>query len=276
MERLTDLHIHTIFSDGTFTPEEVMAYAKGIGLSCIAIADHDCVDGIEIAIGLQKTYDVEIVPAVEITAQENNKELHILGYFIDWRNEELKKILEQMCQNRKERIYKMADKLKEYGIDADAEEIIEYAGGKVISRLHVAKYLVEKGFIPSLKIAFDKYIGDGKPCCVGRFRFSSKEIIDIIKDTGGIAVIAHPGLGNISEILPTLVKNGIEGIEVYHSDYTRSISKKLAKFAQEHNLLITGGSDCHGTNKKQVLMGKIRLPYKYVQRLKEYANYRKR
>ncbi len=276
MERLADLHIHTIFSDGTFTPEEVMAYAKKIGLSCIAIADHDCVDGVEIAIGLQETYDVELIPAVEITAQENNKELHVLGYFINWRNEKLKEILKQMCQNRKERIYEMADKLKEYGIDADAEEIIKYAGGKVISRLHVAKYLVEKGFIPSLKIAFDRYIGDGKPCYVNRFRFSLKEIINIIKDTGGISVIAHPGLGNVSEILPALVENGIEGIEVYHSDYTGSVSKKLEKFAQEHNLLITGGSDCHGANKKQVLMGKIKLPYRYVQRLKEYANYRKR
>jgi len=270
MEKTADLHIHTAFSDGTFTPEEVMAHANRVGLGCIAISDHDCVDAIRIAVKLQKSYNVELIPAVEITAQEKKKELHILGYFIDWQDERLTEILKQICRDRKERIYRMADRLKEYGIDADAEEVLKFAGKGAVSRLHVAKYLTEKDFLPSVKVAFDKYIGDGKPCYVSRFRFSLKEVIDIIKDAGGIAVIAHPGLNNVSQMLPTLVENGIEGIEVYHSDHTKSVAKELEQFAHKHNLLITGGSDCHGMNKGKVLMGKIRLPYRYVEKLKEF------
>lgn len=275
MQKEADLHIHTNFSDGTFTPEEVMAYAKRQGLDCVAIADHDNVDAIAIAINLQKTYNIELISAVEMTAQEGEKELHILGYFIDWQSKRLREKLKQICQSRRARIYKMADKLKEHGIDVDGEEIIKYAESIAISRLHVARYLVEKGYLFSLNVAFDKYIGDGKPCYVGRFRFSSKEIIDIIKDAGGVAIIAHPGLNNVSELLPTLVENGIEGIEVYHIDHSKPTTENLKNFAQEHNLLITGGSDCHGTNKKRILIGNIRLPYKYVERLKKHASQRK-
>ena len=276
MQKTADLHVHTRFSDGTFTPEETMAYAKRQNLNCIAITDHDNVDAIATAINLQEHYDIELIPAVEMTAQEDGKELHILGYFIDWQDKTLGERLKQTCEGRRDRIYKMAEKLKEHGINADAEEIIEYADSKAISRLHVARYLIEKGYVPSLKVVFSKYIGDGKPCYVGRFRFSSSEVINIIKESGGVAVIGHPGLDNVNDLLPTLVKNGLEGIEVYHSDHTKSTREGLKDFAQKHNLLITGGSDCHGANKRQVLMGKIRLPYEYVERLKEYANSRKK
>ncbi len=276
MKKEADLHVHTNFSDGTFTPEETMAYAKRQNLSCIAIADHDNVDAIPTAINLQGAYNIELIPAVEITAQEDGKELHILGYFIDWQSKNLKEKLEKICQVRRDRLYEMVDKLKDYGINADAEKIIKYAKSKAISRLHVAKYLVEKGYLTSLKTAFNKYIGDGKPCYVGHFKFSSKEAIDNIKESGGIAVIAHPGLDNVSNCLPTLVKNGIEGIEVYHSDHTKSTTESLKDFAREHNLLMTGGSDCHGDNKRQRLMGKIRLPYEYVEKLKKYRAERSR
>lgn len=268
-QKVADLHLHTTFSDGTFTTEEVIQCAKKFNLSCIAIADHDRVDGIKTAIKLSVVYKIEFIPAVEITAQEQEKELHILGYFIDWQEERLKEALEKIRQNRKERVYKMADKLKEHGVNADADEILKYAGDSAVSRLHVAKYLVNKNLLPSLQIVFDKYIGDGKPCCITHFRFSSEEVINIIKDVGGIAVIAHPGLNNVNQLLPILIKKGIDGIEVYHSDHPESVSKNLEKFAREHELLITGGSDCHGLNKKQILIGKIRLPYEYVERLKE-------
>ncbi|MFH0731323.1 MAG: PHP domain-containing protein [Candidatus Omnitrophota bacterium] len=274
MKKNADLHVHTHFSDGTDTPQEVMARAREKGLSCIAIADHDTVDGIGEAVKLQDEYSVEVIPAVEITAQEGEKELHILAYFIDWQSQTLKARLKQICDGRIERIFKIAEKLRERGINANAEDIIKFATGKAVSRLHVAKYLVEKGLVPSMKTAFDKYIGDGKPCYVSRFKFSLKEIADIIKRAGGIAVIAHPGLDSVSSILPSLVKNGIEGIEVYHSDHTPNITDKLKQFAQDNNLLVTGGSDCHGLNKRELLMGKIKLPYSYVEKMKDYVKKR--
>lgn len=276
MERSADLHVHTNFSDGTFTPEEVMSYAQEQGLSCIAIADHDTVEGLPIAIKLQQQHGIELIPAVEMTAQEDKKELHILGYFIDWQSKKLRGILKQICDGRQDRIYHMTEKLNEHGINADAGEIIKYARVNAVSRLHVARYLVEKGYVSSLKAAFDKYIGDGKPCYISRFRFSSKEVINTIKDARGIAVIAHPGLNNVAKALPVLVENGIDGVEVFHTDHTKATTEKLLEFTAKHNLLITGGSDCHGANKKQVLMGTVKLPYKYVEILKEYAEGKKR
>lgn len=274
MEKKADLHVHTKFSDGTFTPKEVINHAKKQGLDCIAIADHDNVNAIPQAMKLQDSYDIEIIPAVEITAQEGHKELHILGYYVNWQDKTLIKRLNEICQGRVERIYKIADKLKTHGIDADADEIIEYARGSSISRLHVARYLVQKGLVPSLREVFSKYIGDGKPCYVSGFRFSTKEITDIIKRSGGAAVIAHPGLNNVSEFLPTLVQRGIEGIEVFHSDHKKIISDALYRFAKKQSLLITGGSDCHGENKRKVLIGNIKLPYEYVEKLKEHVKHR--
>ena len=272
MEKVADLHIHTSFSDGTFTPKEVMEHASERGLNCIAITDHDCIDAIPMALSLQKDYNIEVVPGVEMTAQEDDKELHILGYFIDYQNEELNKALKMICHGREARVYEMADKLKQHGVNVDAGEIVKYANSKAISRLHAARYLVDKGYLPSLKVVFDKYIGDGRPCYVSCFKFSASQVIDSINSAGGVAIIAHPGLNNVMDIFPVLLKSGIEGLEVYYAEHKQSTVEKLVNIAQEHNLLITGGSDCHGTNKKQVLMGNIKLPYQYVERLKEHAN----
>lgn len=270
MPKTADLHIHTNFSDGSFSPKEVMANAKAQNLQCIAIADHDNVDATPIMLGLQSDYNIEIVPAVEMTAQEGDRELHILGYLIDWQSKKLKEKLKQTCEGRKERIYRMTEKLNECGVKANAGEIIKFAKINAVSRLHVARYLVENGFVDSLKTVFSKYIGDGKPCYVSRFRFSSKEVVEIIKESGGIAVVAHPGLDNVAELLPALIKNGIDGIEVFHSDHNKQTTEAILNFAQKNNLLITGGSDCHGKYKREVLIGKIKLPYEYVEKLKEW------
>ncbi len=270
MPKSADLHIHTNFSDGSFSPKEVMARAKEENLQCIAIADHDNVDATPLLFELQRDYDIEVVPAVEMTAQEGDRELHILGYLIDWQSKKLKEKLRQTCEGRKERIYRMTEKLNACGVKANAGEIIKFAKISAVSRLHVARYLVENGFVDSLKTVFSKYIGDGKPCYESRFRFSSKEVVEIIKESGGIAVVAHPGLDSVAELLPDLIKNGIDGIEVFHSDHNKQTTEVILNFAQKHNLLITGGSDCHGRYKREVLIGKIKLPYEYVEKLKEW------
>ncbi|MBN1405832.1 MAG: PHP domain-containing protein [Candidatus Omnitrophica bacterium] len=274
MKKYADLHIHTTNSDGTLTPEEAIAYARKKGFCCIALCDHDCISTLEQAEALGKAHEIEIIPAIEITAQEGERELHILGYFMDSKNKKLNDMITSIRENRIERLDKIVSKLKEHNIGADAKEIIEFAGQVALSRLHIARYMVKKGFVASLGEAFAKYIGDHGPCYVSNFKFSSKDVIDTIKDAHGISVIAHPGLNGVEFLLPLLARNNIDGIEVYHSDHGKTTASRLEKFAQENGLLVTGGSDCHGIHNKERLIGKIKLPYEYVEKLKIYAQSR--
>jgi predicted metal-dependent phosphoesterase TrpH len=266
--KLADLHIHTIYSDGTFTPTQVVEHAAKEQLYCIAISDHDSVKGLDEAIHAGENHGVEVIPAVEISAEEDEKELHILGFYINYNEKGLLSLLKQIREDRKERLYKMAEVLKKHGIDIDADDVIKFTGDVSISRLHIAQYMKTKGLVSSWREAFNKYIGDDKPCYIASFRYSAKQAIDLIKSAKGIPVIAHPGLNRVDGLLPKLIEYGIEGIEAYHTDHNAGVSKYYEKYAKEHNLLITGGSDCHGMAKGKILMGKITVPYAYVEALK--------
>ncbi|NQT90338.1 MAG: PHP domain-containing protein [Candidatus Omnitrophica bacterium] len=267
-ERLADLHIHTTYSDSSFTPEQAIRRAKEAGLSCVAITDHDSVDGLEEAISAGNSCGVEVIPAVEVSAEENGKELHMLGYFIDYKDEKLKAALRKIRDDRKHRVHKMVELLNKHGFDIDAEDVIKFAGDISISRLHIAQYMEKQGLIPSWREAFKKYIGDSGPCYVSSFRYSARQVVDMIKDAKGIPVIAHPGLNRIDAIMTVLLESGIEGVEAYHLEHRNPVSSYYEAYAKEHNLLITGGSDCHGMIKGKVLMGKVGMPYSYVEALK--------
>lgn len=267
-EKRADLHIHTTYSDGSYRPEEAVSYAKRTGLGCIGIADHDSVDGLDEAFLAGEAYDVEVIPAVEVSAEEDKKELHILGYCIDYKDEDLKAVLSQIREDRKNRLYKMAEALNKHGVDIDADDLIKSVGEVSISRLHIAHYMEAKNLVSSWREAFSKYIGDDKPCYVASFRHSSKEAIELIKKAKGIPVIAHPGLNKIDNLLPKLIEQGMAGIEAFHSEHSSSASRYYEKYAREHGLLVTGGSDCHGTRKGRILMGKVTVPYSYVEELK--------
>lgn len=267
-KRKADLHIHTNCSDGTFSPLEVVKLASEKELSCISICDHDTVSGVEEAIFAGKDFGVEVVPGVEMSAEEDGRELHILGYFIDYKDESFIQSLNQIRADRKERLFKIVDALNHCGIGIKAEDILAFAGDVSISRLHVARYLLKRGFVNSLQDAFDKYIGDTAPCYVANFRFSAKEVIDLIKSAKGISVIAHPGLNNVKNLLPKIFQAGIEGIEVYHSKHNSALISYYSRYAKKKGLFITGGSDCHGLNKEELLIGKVTIPYSFVQEMK--------
>jgi len=267
--RKADLHVHTTYSDGTFTPKEAVEYAKSKGLNCIAISDHDSVAGLKEALETAGLLGIEVIPAVEISAEEDGKELHILGYFIDFASKTLLDTLAQIRENRKQRLYKMVDALKRHGVDIDADDVIKFAKDVSISRLHVAQYMEAKGLVPSWRDAFKKYIGDDRPCYVASFRFTARQAIDLIKNSGGIPVIAHPGLNNVDGLLTKLVGYGIRGVEAFHTDHTKSVSMHYEDYARSNNLLVTGGSDCHGRAKGKILMGTVTIPYKYVEALKD-------
>lgn len=268
MTKRADLHIHTHFSDGTFQPQEVVEKAKDVGLAAIAITDHDSVDGIPLAQEAGRKLTVEIIPAVELTAEEKDIEIHILGYFIDYENVIFGEFLKKLKDERIERALKMISKLQNLGVDINIEDILKTAGPGAIGRLHFANCLKEKGYIKNIYDAFNKYIGEGKPAYVKRKRLLPQEAIKVIERLGGVSVIAHPHSIKNERILEDLIKMGIEGLEVYHSDHSKRTSEYFLKLARNYGLIVTGGSDCHGLRKEKELMGTISVPYDVVEELR--------
>ncbi|MEA3489681.1 MAG: PHP domain-containing protein [Candidatus Omnitrophota bacterium] len=266
-----DLHVHTIYSDGMFSPGEVVKRAVEMGLRAVAITDHDCVEGILPSIEAAKGTGLEIVPGVEISAAKGGSEIHILGYFIDWKDPFLVVIFRRMRENRVERMRSMVSLLCGQGIDIDIEEVLTSAPAGTVGRLHLARVMLESGVVRDLNEAFDRYIGNGKSCHVKHERLDYGKAIDIIRKAGGVPVLAHPGTMGNDEDIPDYVKAGLRGIEVYHSKHRPSVNDRYIKIANEYDLLKTGGSDCHGMGVGEVLLGRVKVGYEVVEKLKEEA-----
>ena len=267
--KFADLHLHTNFSDGTYSPQELLEETQKAGLSAIAVVDHDTVEGLQPTIEIAKTKNIEVIPGIELSSEYENLEIHILGYFIDYRNGQFLSKLESLKKNRRERIYKMTEKLKILGLDLNPEAVFTLAGNGTVGRLHVARALVAEGFVKTIFEAFKKYIGDKGPAYVLGFRFSVQEAINLIKDAGGLSVLAHPYILNNDELIPEFVKFGIRGLEIYYPEHSQSMVNFYLAMAKKHNLLVTGGSDCHGNAKTDVRIGSIKIPYELVEELKE-------
>ncbi|MFH1594527.1 MAG: PHP domain-containing protein [Candidatus Omnitrophota bacterium] len=271
--KYADLHLHTIYSDGTYTPKELVRSAKSKGFSCISICDHDCVDAIDPALEYSKKDPIEIIPGVEITVMRRGQELHMLGYFISWKEPWFADTLKRIQGDRITRLDKMLEKLKGFDVQLDKERVLAIAGGKgSVGRLHLARALYEAKAVTSVQMAFDKYIGDFKPCYVEEIGFSPREAIEIILKAKGVPILAHPGKMIDRATIVEFVKYGLCGIETFHPDHnsaTRSLHERVAK---ECGLLLTGGSDCHGYGSGKLLMGSVKVPYEMVERLKERAS----
>lgn len=263
-----DLHLHTLFSDGTYTPEELVEKAKAAGLCCISVVDHDTVSGIERAAVAAESAGIELIPGIEMTAEYSGKEIHMLGYFVDYRNKVLGENLKLLKQRRIERIYMMLDKLKGIGIKLKAEAIFSLAAYGTIGRLHVARALVNQGFVNSTSEAFSRIIGDDCPAYVLGFKLLPQEAVKLIRQAGGVPVLAHPFTLRDDALIPGIIECGIMGIEALYPEHTNSKKGKYIKLAQEHNLLVTGGSDFHGDAKPQLKLGSFRVPYDLVEKMK--------
>jgi hypothetical protein len=270
--KYADLHIHTYYSDSTFSPEEVVSCAKEKGLSAIAICDHDSMEGIASCIEAGKISGVEIIPGVELTVEKLDAEIHLLGYFIDYKSASFNTELKKMRNARVDRIRKMVDKLSREGIEVDAEKVLKSAGRGSVGRLHLAQEILKTGQVSGFKEIFEKYIGFAKPCYFSSLRFTPREAIEAIRSVGGVPVLAHPATIGKDEYIPELVEYGLRGIEIYHTDHKPSMVKRYEGIAKEHGLLVTGGSDCHGMGKGRVLIGTVKVPYEIVDRLKEEAD----
>jgi len=275
MGKVADLHVHTNVSDSTFSPEKVIGLAKLEGLDAIAITDHDTCAAITPAIMMAEDMGIEVIPGVELTAEMDDDEIHILGYFIDWQDSAFIKKLEELCRVREERAKEILRRLNEQGIDLQYDDLRQIAGPGTgsIGRLHIANLLYIKGKVSSIRDAFTKYIGNDSPAYVKKFKLSPKDAVDIIKAVGGVGVIAHPKTINtearpLKDTVKILADEGLQGIEVYHSDHNKAESSEFRKLAEEYGLLMTGGSDCHGLGKKEVLLGKVKIPYELVEKLR--------
>lgn len=262
-----DLHLHTDFSDGTFTPPQLVRKANKLGFNAISITDHDIVDGIAIANKVADEVGITLIPGVELTVEWGTSELHILGYYINCEVGWFKDLLREICEARVERMKKMVYKLNDLGIELTFQDVLKKNKKGAVGRLHLANVLYEKGKVNSTKEAFYKYIGDNGPCYVKKYKLSPKEAIEDILRVDGIPVLAHPGMSVSESDIYSLIDMGLEGIEVYHPGHSQIQITQYKKLAQENNLIITGGSDCHGKAKEKVLLGKIRVNEEIVESL---------
>jgi len=270
--KYADLHIHTNKSDGTFSPQEAVEYAAGLGLNAIAITDHDSVEGIPLARQAAGKYNIEIIPGIELSAGIDNGEVHILGYGIDFTKKWFLKKLDELRRYRAIRAQKIIEKLNKQGIDININEILNISDNSAIGRMHIARVLLQKGYIHSIPEAFKKYIGGTSPAYVPKHMLAYNEIIHIIRRLGGISVIAHPQIMGKDIWIQKMAKEGLDGIEVYYNDHNKKGELHYLALAKSLHLLVTGGSDCHGTGKGKILMGSVKIPYSLVEKLKERIN----
>jgi predicted metal-dependent phosphoesterase TrpH len=274
-----DLHVHSSASDGVLTPEELVVKACELKLSGLALSDHDTVDGLSIAVDYIKHHELplDFIPAIEMNTELDNHEVHILGYYIDYRNEELKQQLLQIKEARRGRAVKMINRLRDMGIEIDMKRVEQIAMDDLIARPHIARALLEKGYVSTEKEAFDKYIGKGRPAYVPRYKFEPQTALKLIADAGGVSVLAHPGLLRDQAMVHLLVEMGVEGLEVYYPEHSPSIISEYLKLCSDKKLLITGGSDYHGSGAVSHYseLGSCGVSCELVNQLKGYYNRKK-
>ncbi len=266
-----DLHLHTHFSDGTYSPEELAAEARRRGISALALTDHDSMEGCARAAAACARHGMEFVPGIELTAEHAGAEMHILGYFLDPAHPRLGRELARFQQTRQERIREMVARLNQRGVALRAEAVFALANCRSPGRPHVARALVQKGVCRSLDEAFERFLKKHRPAWVPKYKISARHAIELIHDAGGLAVLAHPGLNRNDDVLPDLVGAGLDGLECWHSKHTEAQAAHYLDLARRHRLLVTGGSDCHGTSKGPPLLGSVRLGWDYFLQLKAAA-----
>lgn len=263
-----DLHLHSTCSDGTTSPEDVVRRASAHGLKAISLTDHDCVDGVEAAGDAGMRLGVEVIAGVELSTTLEGKDIHILGYFVDCAHASLRRYLQVFRDERHRRAERTVNRLKQLGVNLSMETVLAKAGGGVIGRPHIADALVEEGFVFSISEAFQKYLGYNRPAYEKKYVLSPQEAVELIRNAGGLACLAHPGIYNRDDLLPDLIACGLDGIEVVHAKHTPEQVRRYSEFADLYGLLKAGGSDCHGGGRGESTMGTVTVPYAFLEGLR--------
>ena len=275
--RIIDLHVHSTESDGTLTPEDLVAEAKKAELAAFALTDHDTCQGVGKAMPLAASAGIELIPGIELSTDYHGKEVHIVGLYIDIENEQLLKKTAEYRKCRSERNALMVEALQKEGLSITMEELVAENPDCVITRANIARFLYEHGQIKSVREAFDRYIGDHCKCYVGRLKVASTDAVRLIKEAGGTAILAHPllyGLSNtnLQKMIDELKPAGLDGLEAIYSTYTTGEEQQMKRLARENGLLISGGSAFHGSNKPDIALGRGRghlyIPYSVLETIK--------
>lgn len=287
--RQIDLHVHSTCSDGTFTPTQLVDYAIEKGLAAFALTDHDTVDGLDEAIayadGLRATlspeqaYKVpEIIPGIELSSEYFGQDIHIVGLYLDHHNESFAGKLQEFVDSRILRNQKMCRLLQEAGLDITYEALLQEFPDAVITRAHYANYMLKKGYVSSVREAFERYVGDHCPCYVPREKITPAQAVSLILDAGGVPILAHPILyhlsdKNLDKLVGELKQAGLRGIEAIYSTYKPHEEREIRALATKYDLLLSGGSDFHGDNKPgldlAVGYGKLFVPEELLQPIKQ-------
>jgi len=270
-----DLHVHSTASDGKHSPRAIIEKAAALGLTYIALSDHDTVDGIVPALQAAVSFPgLNVIPAVEISTDTPEGQAHVLGYFIDYTSADLAEALDGFRNSRQRRARAMITRLGDLGIKIEWQRVQEIAGEGSVGRPHIAQAMMEKKYIESFAEAFDKYIGYGCPAYVERDKMTPVEAAELIVRSGGLPVLAHPNtVTNPEKLVSDLKAAGLAGIEAYYKDYNAAETERLVDMADRYNLVATGGTDYHGIDDEtEVMLGGVNVPMESVERLIALAN----
>ncbi len=263
-----DLHLHTRYSDGTYTPAELVDAARTVGLSEISLTDHDTLDGCDEVATLAASAGIRFIPGTEITAELDGRELHILGYFVDAAHPDLARELKHAQNIRTKRVREMVARLNSKEIPLSVDAVLEMANCNAPGRPHVARALVAAGFCLSPDDAFERYLKKDRPGWVPKRKMSATRALELIHAAGGLAVMAHPGLNHDDRMVMRLARMGVDGLECHHPKHSPAAATRYEGMARELGLVVTGGSDCHGTSKARPSIGTVKIPTAFVDALR--------
>jgi predicted metal-dependent phosphoesterase TrpH len=266
-----DLHLHTTRSDGYCTPVELVDKVAALGLQAMAITDHDEISAIQDVRAYGVSRGVEVLAGVELSVNFRHHDLHVLGYCFDPQDEDLNQYLHLFREERLRRAEKMVKKLAAMGMPISLQAVLAKAGEGAIGRPHIANVLLEDEFVYSFEEAFYKYLGNGKPAYVEKYRFGVQEAFALIRKAGGVCAIAHPGIQLSNGDLVSLIKSGVDALEVIHPKHSTEQTQLYGQMAEQYGLVRTGGSDFHGGSKGAGALGKYTVSYDVVDRLKSLS-----
>lgn len=271
MPRPIDLHMHTIHSDGVLSPADLLGHVQKAKLSAFSVTDHDTLGGWREVAGLREESDPELVPGTELSARINDDDLHILAYCFDPENPGFNRALTLFQERRVSRGREMVERLQKLGLDITFEQVLTTAGGGVIGRPHVAETLFRLGMTKVYEEAFRSYIGNGGPAYVPKPRLEPREAFDLIHAAGGIAVLAHPAIGDMWRHIEALVPWGLDGVECWHYSHKPADVRRARQVAKSHQLVVSGGSDFHGRGGREAAVGALPVPAECLEVMKQRA-----
>jgi len=271
---MIDLHMHSTFSDGTLTPTELVMRAKNNNIDVVSLTDHDNIDGLGEGKEAADKVGITFINGIEISANYKNKDVHILGYFLNLEDNDFTSWLNKLREKRYMRTLEILKKLEKLGIDITIEEVKKEVTGNIIGRPHIANVILKKGYASTMNEVFDRYLGDGQSAYIPKIDIDAVEVVKRLKSNGAIVSLAHPHLirhtdDTVINLIHMLVEAGLDGLELYYPNINIKKKNRYMKIVKNKNLLITGGSDFHGLNRTGVDVGLGDIPVEVYKKLKE-------